>query len=61
MVEKRKRMKFAFAEPEDENSKIVSMLEFQGSIYVATQKGVYRITEGDTFVRLELVDKTNET
>ena len=58
-MKQRKRTKFAFAEPEDENRKIVSMLEFQGSVYVATQKGVY-IVKGDTLVRLKLVDKTNE-
>ena len=53
------RVKFAFAEP-DLDMKVVSMIEFQGKVYVATQKGVYIITEGNTLIRLELVDKTND-
>lgn len=60
MDKKRKGIKFAFAEP-DLDMIIVSMLEFQGAVYVATQKGVYRIEDNDKMVRLELVDKTNET
>ena len=53
-----KKTKFAFAEA-DPDMVVVSMLEFQGKIYVATQKGIYVVTEGDTLVRLELVDKTD--
>ena len=56
MVERRKGIKLAFAEP-DPDMVIVSMLEFHGFVYVATQKGVYRI-EDDKVVRLEMVDKT---
>ena len=56
MVEKRKGIKFAFAEA-DPDKVIVSMLEFRGKLYMATQKGIY-ILEGDKVVRLEIVDKT---
>lgn len=59
-MRRRKGIKVAFAEPEDENSKIVSMLEFQDNIYLATQKGVYILKDG-VFVRLKMVDKTDET
>lgn len=55
-VLKRKGIKFMFAET-DEDKKVVSMLEFQGFVYVATQKGIYRI-EGDDVVRLQFVEKT---
>ena len=57
-LEKRKGIKFSFAEP-DLDKVIVSMLEFQGKVYVATQKGVY-ILKNDTLIRLKMVDKTNE-
>lgn len=56
-MEKRKGVKFAFAEPDDEDRRIVSMIEFQGRIFVATQKGVYELKD-NTLVRLEFVDKT---
>ena len=55
-MKRRDGIKFAFAEP-DLDMIIVSMLEFHGFVYVATQKGVYRI-EDDKVVRLEIVDKT---
>lgn len=55
-MEKRKDVKFAFAEP-DENRRVVSMVEFQGRVFVATQKGVYELKD-NTLVRLEFVDNT---
>ena len=58
-LEKRKGIKFAFAEP-DPDKVIVSMLEFQDKVYVATKKGVYKIKD-DTLVRLKFVDKTKES
>ena len=57
MVEKRKGFNFAYADP-DTDRKIVSILEFRGNMYLATQKGVY-ILKDDTFVRLEIVDNTD--
>ncbi len=51
-------IKFAFAKPEDdENRCIVSMLEHQGRMYMATEKGIYRL-EGEKVIRLEIVDNT---
>ncbi len=58
-IPRRKSIKFTFAEADPEK-KIVSMIEWQGFIYVATEKGVYRIEENDTLVRLEMIDKTDE-
>ena len=58
MVEKRKGIKYPFAEP-DPDKVVVSMLEFQGNVYIATQKGVY-ILKDDILIRLKMVDKTNE-
>ena len=55
MVERRKGIKFTFAEA-DPDKAIVSMIEWQGFIYVATKKGVYRI-EDNKMVRLEFVEK----
>ncbi len=54
-VKKRKGMKFTFNEP-DEDKRVVSMLEFKDFVYIATQKGIYRI-EGDDVVRLQFVEK----
>ena len=56
-VEKREGTKFAFAEP-DPDRVIVSMIDFQGRIYVATQKGVYRFENGK-MTRLEFIEETN--
>lgn len=57
MMEKREGAKFIpFAESDDEDRKIVSMIELQGSVFVATQKGVYKIVD-DKLVRLEFVEK----
>ena len=36
---------------------IVSMLEFQGAVYIATQKGVYIVTQDNKIKRLELIEK----
>lgn len=58
-LRKRKGVKFAFADP-DPDKIIVSMIEWKGSVYVATQKGVYRIEENDTLVRLQMIDKGDE-
>ena len=57
MVEKRKGVKFALAEPDDEDRRIVSMIEFQGEVFLSTQKGVYKMVD-DKFVRLEIIDNT---
>lgn len=57
-IPKRKGMKHIFSEA-DPDKQIVSMLEFEGKVYVATKKGVYRI-EGDKLVRLEFVEKTGD-
>lgn len=57
MAEKRKNMAFAHLE-DDTNRKIVSMIEFNGQVLVATERGVYRI-EGDKINRLEFVEKEN--
>lgn len=54
MVEKRKGIKFPLSES-DEDKIIVSMIEFQGQVLVATQKGVYRL-EDDVLTRLEFVE-----
>jgi len=54
-MEKRKGIKFPLAEA-DEDKVIVSMLEFQGVIFVATQKGIYKIVD-DKLVRLKFVEK----
>ena len=51
----RKGTKYPFGDS-DPDKEIVSMIEWQGFIYVATKKGVYRI-EDDKMVRLEFVDK----
>lgn len=54
-AEKRGGIKIHFGEP-DPDRVVVSMLEYQGHIYVATQKGIYRM-EGDEMKRLEFVEK----
>ena len=50
---KRKGMKNVFNESDSEKI-VVSMIEFEGKIYVATQKGVY-IIKDDKLVRVEFV------
>ena len=52
MEELRKGISFPFASEEDENRRIVSMLEYKGQIFVATEKGIYKI-EGNELVRLK--------
>lgn len=59
MVEKRKGCKFAFAEPDNENRKIVSMIEYKGQVLVATQKGIYRL-EDNKMVRLQIEKEAQE-
>ena len=49
------RKLITFSEP-DVDKVIVSMIEFQGVVLVATQKGVYKIVD-DKLVRLEFVEK----
>ena len=44
----------------DEEKKVVSMIEFQGKVYVATEKGIYRI-EDDKLVRLEFEETETVT
>lgn len=56
-MKERKGIKFALAEA-DPDKTIVSMIEWKGSMYVATKKGIYRIEENDTIVRLQFVDKS---
>ena len=41
---------------DDSDMRIVSMLEFNGMVYVATEKGVY-IIKNDKLHRLEIVEK----
>lgn len=55
MAEKRKGLAFAKCE-DDTNRKIVSMLEFQGQVLIATERGIYRIENGK-MKRLEFVEK----
>ena len=50
---KRKGRKNVFNEADSEKI-VVSMIEFEGKIYVATQKGVY-IIKDDKLVRVEFV------
>ena len=55
-VTKREGMKYIPFGESDPERIIVSMIEFQNKIYVATQKGIYIITD-DKLVRLEFVEK----
>lgn len=56
-IKRRSGTKFILAEKDvDPDRVIVSMVEWRDCIYLATQKGVYRI-EGDKFIRLEIIDK----
>lgn len=48
-----KHLPFMDADPDQI---IVSMLEFEGKIYVATQKGIY-IVRNEKLVRLELTEQ----
>lgn len=58
LMNRRSGTKFTFNEV-DENKEIVSMIEYQGSIFVATQKGVYKIVD-DKMARLEFVEKATK-
>jgi hypothetical protein len=53
--EERKGTKYLFGEP-DPDKVIVSMLERDGQVLIATQKGIYRI-EGEKIIRMEFVEK----
>ncbi len=58
MVERRSGTKYIFSEVDEDPERIVvSMITWKNSVYVATQKGIYRIGENDTMVRLKFVDK----
>lgn len=57
IAKRRKGTKFVFGKP-DPDMVIVSMIEWEDKIYVATQKGIYRI-ENDKLVRLEIVEKND--
>ena len=59
MVEKRKGTEYIPFMDADPDRVVVSMLEFEGKIYVATQKGVY-IMRDKEFHRLEIVDAEDE-
>jgi len=64
MVEKKEGVKLIFADP-DPDKKIVSMLELEGFVLVATERGIYRLSanssfskdERDTAIRLQVEDK----
>ncbi len=56
---KREGMKCIPFGDSDPEKIIVSMKEFQNKIYVATQKGIYVITD-DKLVRLEFVEKVDK-
>ncbi|KKM83802.1 hypothetical protein LCGC14_1305800 [marine sediment metagenome] len=54
---RRRDSKFAFNEADLEPDRvIVSTVEHKGNLYIATQKGIYRL-EDDKMVRLQLIDK----
>ena len=55
-ISKREGTKYIPFGDSDPEKVIVSMIEFQDRIYVATQKGVY-IIDNDKLVRLEFVEK----
>ncbi len=54
-TERKSFMEIPFMEPEDEDRIIVSMIEFENKIYVATKKGIY-IIKDDKLVRLKFKD-----
>ncbi len=58
-VVKRKRMNCIPFGDSDPDRVVVSMIEFHDRIYVATQKGVYYITD-DKMVRLKFKEKKEE-
>ncbi len=55
---KREGLKYIPFGDSDPEKVIVSMIEFQDKIYVATQKGVYVVSD-DKLVRLEFEEKKN--
>ncbi len=58
-VSKREGMKYIPFGDSDSDRVVVSMIEFKDRIYVATQKGVYYITD-DKMVRLKFKEKKEE-
>ena len=40
----------------ENGEKVVSMVEFRGELYVASEHGVYKRTEDDQLVRLEIIE-----
>lgn len=55
MAKKRKGTKFIFASP-DPDKTVISMVKWRDCLYVATQKGVYRIEDDDKLIRLQIID-----
>ncbi len=52
-----KQQKFKQIHQFDEDEKVVSMIEFKGRIIIATEKGVYRVSEDlEQVEKLELVE-----
>ena len=50
--------KFIFNEADPEPDRIVvSTVEHKGNLYIATQKGIYRLDD-DKMVRLQIVERT---
>ena len=47
--------------PSPDGAPIVSMIEHNGQVLLATTKGVYRLGEDDTFRPLPMVDEPAET
>ena len=59
-LKRRKGIKLIFSEADPEPDRvIVSMIEWEDSVYVATQKGIYRL-ENDVLKRLRMVEKEVE-
>lgn len=56
MINERSGTKYPTFNEEDAEREIVSMIEFQDRIYVATKVGVYCM-EGDKLVRLEIKER----
>jgi len=55
-TEKRSRSKYIPFMNSDPDKIVVSMVEFKGRLYVATQKGVYVLNE-DVLERVKISDK----
>ena len=56
-MNRRRNSKSIFNEADPEPDRIVvSTVEHKGNLYLATQKGIYRL-DGDKMVRLQLVER----